>query len=184
MAEHASFTELAWQLGEVVRAVMDDLRPGLVDAALSGDRGERGNVRHADNFLSRYDLRAHNRYRELIEQLLPGGFVYASEEVEPEVIGGDPEPDLCVLVDPLDTSELAVRALHGYTHVLVYLAPGHYILHAAGGTVLALNGESLPLDHGLSTLADIAKAMAPRQKFVATASPQLARQILATLHTR
>ena len=25
-----------------------------------------------------------------------------------------------MLVDPLDTSELAVRALYGYTHVLVY----------------------------------------------------------------
>ncbi|HEY6789169.1 MAG TPA: hypothetical protein VI365_17840, partial [Trebonia sp.] len=35
-------------------------------------------------------------------------------------IGDDPDPDVCVLVDPLDTSELAVRALHGYTHVLVY----------------------------------------------------------------
>jgi myo-inositol-1(or 4)-monophosphatase len=47
-------------------------------------------------------------------------FVYASEEAEPEVIGDDSDPDLCVLVDPLDTSEPAVRALHGYTHVLVY----------------------------------------------------------------
>jgi myo-inositol-1(or 4)-monophosphatase len=312
MGEHASFTELAWQLGEAVRDVMDDLRPGLVEAALSGDHGERANTRHAGNFLSQYDLRAHDRYRELITRLLPAGFVYASEEAEPEVIGDDPDPDLCVLVDPLDTSELAVRALNGYTHVLVYsrdlrrpvaavvgdiyhyvqlylaarddhgkdsaslvtrdgdaramrcrtgvtelsqalvtsylmrpaerfrplaaqgdfldalsatasdgsrrgrigvdfgsvslchvaagftdatvefakgfaiwdLAPGHYILHAAGGTVLALNGEPLPLDYGLSTLADIAEAMAPRQKFAAAASPHLARQILGTLHTR
>jgi myo-inositol-1(or 4)-monophosphatase len=36
------------------------------------------------------------------------------------VIGDDPDPDLCVLVDPLDTSELAVRGLNGYTHVMVY----------------------------------------------------------------
>jgi myo-inositol-1(or 4)-monophosphatase len=48
------------------------------------------------------------------------GNVYASEEADPEVIGTDPDPDLCVLVDPLDTSELAVRGLHGYTHVMVY----------------------------------------------------------------
>ena len=38
----------------------------------------------------------------------------------PEVIGDDPDPDLCVLVDPLDTSELAVRGLNGYTHVMIY----------------------------------------------------------------
>jgi len=63
------------------------------------------------------------------------------------------------------------------------LAPGHYILHAARGTVLGLNGDPLPLDHGLTTLADIGHAMAPRQKFVAAATPQLAQQILDTIHT-
>lgn len=63
------------------------------------------------------------------------------------------------------------------------LAPGHYILHAAGGATLTLNGEPLPLDHALTTLDHIARAMAPRQTFVAAANPQLARQILNTLHT-
>lgn len=311
MTDQVTFPELAGQIGDVVRAVMDDIRPRLVQAALSGDRSERANTRHADNFLSSYDLWAQDRYRQMITLLLPAGFVYASEEAEPEVIGDDPDPDLCVLVDPLDTSELAVRALHGYTHVLVYsrglrrpvaavvgdiyhhvqlylaarhddgsdrasivtrdgathpmrcdtsttelsqalvtnylmrpaerfrplaaqgdfldalsssspdgtrrgrigvdfgsvslchvaagftdatvefakgfaiwdLAPGHYILHAAGGTTLTLNGEPLPLDHALTTLDDIARAMAPRQTFVAAANPRLARRILNTLHT-
>jgi myo-inositol-1(or 4)-monophosphatase len=64
------------------------------------------------------------------------------------------------------------------------LAPGHYILHAAGGTALTLNGDPLPLDHGLDTLVDIAQAMAPRQKFIAAANPQLAQQILTSLHNR
>jgi len=312
MACQVSFPELAEQIGQVVRTVMDDIRPALVGAALSGKRGERANIRHADNFLTSHDLWAHDRYRQLITPLLPAGFVYASEEAEPEVIGDDPDPDLCVLVDPLDTTELAVRALNGYTHVLVYsrslrrpvaavvgdiyhhiqlylaarhddggdraslvtrdgvahamrcdtnlaelnhalvtsylmrpaerfgplaeqrdflrvlgapshdgtrrgrigvdfgsvslchvaagftdatlefakgfaiwdLAPGHYILHAARGTVLSLNGDPLPLDHGLTTLADIGHAMAPRQKFVAAATPQLAQQILDTIHTQ
>lgn len=309
MACQVSFPELAGQIGQIVRMVMDDIRPALVDSALSGNRSERANTRHADNFLTSHDLWAHDRYRQLITPLLPAGFVYASEEAEPEVIGDDPDPDLCVLVDPLDTTELAVRALNGYTHVLVYsrslrrpvaaavgdiyhyiqlylaarhddghdraslvtrdgdartlrcdasatelnqalvtsylmrpaerfeplaaqhdllrvlgspshdgarrgrigvdfgsislchiaagftdatlefakgfaiwdLAPGHYILHAAGGTILSLDGEPLPLDHGLTTLAAIARAMAPRQKFVAAGSPQLAQQILSTL---
>jgi myo-inositol-1(or 4)-monophosphatase len=61
----------------------------------------------------------HRRYRELLTPIL-GSFVYASEEAEPEVIGDNPDPDRCVLVDPLDTSELAVRGLLGYTHVMVY----------------------------------------------------------------
>jgi len=120
MACQVSFPQLAEQIGQVVRTVMDEMRPKLLDAALSGDRSERPNTRHADNFLTSHDLWAHNRYRQLITPLLPAGFVYASEEAEPVVIGDDPDPDLCVLVDPLDTTELAVRALHGYTHVLVY----------------------------------------------------------------
>lgn len=310
MTDRVSFAELAWQISEVVRTVMDEIRPRLMEAALSGDHGERANTRHAGNLLTSHDLWAHDRYRQLITPLVPGGFVYASEEAEPEIVGEDPDPDLRVLVDPLDTSELAVRALNGYTHVLVCsrslrrpvaavvgdiyhhvqlylaarqedgtdqaslitrdgqtrplncgtritelrqalvanylmrpaerfeplarqagfldalsspatdgtkrgrigvdfgsiglchvaagftdamlefakgfaiwdLAPGHYILHATGGTTLDLNGQPLPLDHGLTTLADIARAMTPRQTFIAAASPQLARQILSTLH--
>jgi hypothetical protein len=120
MAHQASFPELARQVADVVRTVMDEIRPTLVEAALSGKHGERANTRHAGNLLTSHDLRAHDRYRLLMQPLLPAGFVYASEEAEPEVIGDDPDPDLCVLVDPLDTTELAVRALHGYTHVLVY----------------------------------------------------------------
>src|SRR5262245_38934430 len=98
---------------------MAEIRPRLVHAALSGNRGESQNVRHADNFLSVHDLWMHERYRQLISQYLDS-FVYASEEAEPIVVGNHPDPDLCVLVDPLDTSELAVRALNGYTHVMVY----------------------------------------------------------------
>lgn len=312
MTDQVSFAELTRQIGGVVRTVMDEIRPKLLEAALSGDSGERANTRHAGNLLTSHDLWAHERYRQLITPLLPQGFVYASEEAEPEIVGDDPDPDLCVLVDPLDTSELAVRALNGYTHVLIYsrslrrpvaavvgdiyhyiqlylaarqddgtdqaslitrdgqaslmhcgtrtvelshalvdnylmrpderfmplarqagflnalsspspdgakrgrigvdfgsvglchvaagftdamlefakgfaiwdLAPGHYILHAAGGTTLTLDGEPLPLDQDLTTLTDIARAMTPRQTFIATASPQLAQQILGTLDER
>jgi myo-inositol-1(or 4)-monophosphatase len=310
MTDQVSFAGLTRQVGDVVRTVMDEIQPRLLDAALSGDNSERANTRHAGNFLTSHDLWAHERYRQLITPLLPQGFVYASEEAEPEIVGDSPDPDLCVLVDPLDTSELAVRALNGYTHVLIYsrsmrrpvaavvgdiyhhvqlylaarqddgtdqanlitrdgqvrrlrcgtrsvelsqalvanylmrpgerfmplarqdrflkalsspspdgakrgrigvdfgsvslchvaagftdamlefakgfaiwdLAPGHYILHAAGGTTLALDGKPLSLDQDLTTLTDIARAMTPRQTFVATASPQLAQQILTALN--
>jgi myo-inositol-1(or 4)-monophosphatase len=86
---------------------------------LSGDRGEHNNLRHSDNFLSVHDLWAHERYQELLREHLDS-FVYASEEAEPLVVGQDPDPDLVVLVDPLDTSELAVRGLNGYTHIMIY----------------------------------------------------------------
>ncbi len=114
-----SVPELAVKVSEAVKEVMLDLRPRLIDAALTGQRGESKNDRHEDNFLSVHDMWAHQRYLELLTPIL-GSFVYASEEADPQVIGDDPEPDLCVLVDPLDTSELAVRALLGYTHVMVY----------------------------------------------------------------
>jgi myo-inositol-1(or 4)-monophosphatase len=300
--------QLATKVAEMVRTVMLDLRPRLVEAALTGKRGESENLRHEDNFLSEHDLWMHRRYRELLTPVL-GSFIYASEEAEPEVIGDNPEPDLCVLVDPLDTSELAVRGLLGYTHVMVHsraagqpvvavvgdifhhlqlyvgardeqgvdrafvitadseafelkqhskktlseslvtnflmrpgerfvplseqiqllqaldkpgadgksrgrigvdfgsvslchvaagmteaviefakgfavwdLAPGHYILHASGGTVLDLEGKPVPLDYQFGSLAEIATAMDRRQRFVAAGSLDLAKEIVATLH--
>ncbi|MFD0364961.1 inositol monophosphatase family protein [Nocardia sp. GCM10030253] len=291
----------------MVSTVIGEIRPRLVEGAISGEHAESANLRHSDNFLSVHDLWMHERYRQLLTEFLPS-FVYASEEADPQIIGDDPDPDLCVLVDPLDTSELAVRALHGYTHVMVYsralrrpiaavvgdifhhlqlylaardhtgrdqafvittdgilhplrlkgsaalseslvtnylmkpaerflplaeqtgliqalsrpspdgskrgrlgvdfgsiglchvaagftdamiefakgfaiwdLAPGHYILTAAGGTVLDLQGDPIPLDCGFGTLADIAKAMGHRQKFIAAADMPLARDIVDVL---
>ncbi|MFD6161119.1 inositol monophosphatase family protein [Nocardia sp. NPDC060256] len=99
--------------------MMDEIRPRLIEAALTGRRAEHDNPRHGDNFLSDFDLWMHQRYKELLVEHIPS-FVYASEEADPEVVGGEVDPDLCVLVDPLDTSEMAVRGLYGYTHVLVY----------------------------------------------------------------
>lgn len=300
---------LARDIAELVGTVIGEIRPRLVEAALSGRTGERANTRHADNFLSSHDLWMHQRYRELLTGLLPS-FVYASEEAEPQVIGDDPDPDLCVLVDPLDTSEMAVRGLYGYTHVMVYsralarpvvavvgdifhhfqlylaareddgedrawlitadgqahhlrldsappvdqalvtnffmkpaerfaplagqrqllealstrgsdgksrgrigldfgsvslchiaagltdatiefakgfaiwdLAPGHYILHAAGGAVIDLDGKPIALSADFGTLPDIAKAMKPRQRFIAAADAQLAKDLLALIDT-
>jgi myo-inositol-1(or 4)-monophosphatase len=294
-------------LESVVDTVMAESRPVLIEAALTGQHGEQRNTRHEGNFLSGHDLRMHRRYRELLAEWLPR-FIYASEEDEPHVIGPDPDPDLVVLVDPLDTSELAVRALHGYTHLLVYsrklarpiaaivgdifhdlrlytavhepdgrdrayvtlrygqrralaarptaglgaalitnysmrprerfmplasqrrfldalaiqdaagirrgrigvdfgsiglchiaagqtdgmiefakgfaawdLLPGHYILHAAGGTVLDLNGEPIDLDYGLDTAEHIATVMDSRRKFVAAATTRLAHEMLEAL---
>jgi myo-inositol-1(or 4)-monophosphatase len=272
------------------------------------ERSWADNTRHADNFLSVHDLWMHDRYRELLAGRLEGSFVYASEEAEPQVVGTEAEPDLCILVDPLDTSELAVRALNGYTHVMAYsrslarpvaavvgdiyhdvqlyvadqdedgvdrayattrdnvrrplgpraprklsesivtnflmrpnerflplsrqtgliealeepasdgrrrgrigldfgsvslchvaagfteaviefakgfaiwdLAPGHYILTAAGGVVVDLEGDDVPLDYRLKSKSDIAEAMEPRQPFIATGSRQLADEIVRAL---
>jgi len=119
MSRESVVPDLARRIADLVKEMMIEIRPRLVEAALSGQHGENENTRHEDNFLSVYDLWMHRRYKELLTKQIPS-FVYASEEADPEVIGTDPDPDLCVLVDPLDTSELAVRGLHGYTHVMVY----------------------------------------------------------------
>ncbi|MBN6052424.1 hypothetical protein JYK22_10820 [Nonomuraea sp. RK-328] len=307
MTSHPALSGLARQLAELVSTVIGEIRPRLIEAALSGNRSESRNVRHADNFLSEHDLWMHRRYRELLTHVLPS-YVYASEEADPQVIGDDPDPDLCVLVDPLDTSEMAVRALCGYTHVMVYsrslarpiaavvgdifhhlqiytaarddngqehayvitqdgdthalrldrsaplaeslitnfsmkpserfvplarqdglinalsrpaadgatrgrigvdfgsiglchiaagfsdamiefakgfatwdLAPGHYILHAAGGVVLGLEGHPIELDYGFDTVTGITKAMDDRYKFVAASSLPLAQEVLSAM---
>jgi myo-inositol-1(or 4)-monophosphatase len=62
------------------------------------------------------------------------------------------------------------------------LAPGHYILHASGGTVLDLDGKSIPLDYHFNSFTEIATAMNRRQRFVATGSTNLAQEIVASLH--
>ncbi|WP_181697848.1 inositol monophosphatase family protein [Nocardia sp. GTS18] len=296
-------SQLAQQITSMVSTMMDEIRPRLVQAGLSGRRSETENVRHEDNFLSDYDLWMHGRYKELLAELIPS-FIYASEEADPLIIGTDPEPDLCILVDPLDTSELAVRSLHGYTHIMVYsrslkrpiiavvgdifhhvqlyiglrdengsdrafmvtasgdrhalnkpsnarlsqalvtnysmrpkerflplagqqrfldalsapsedgkkrgrigvdfgsvslchvaagftdatvefakgfaiwdLSPGHYILNAAGGVVIDLEGNPISMDCGLNSLSEINKAMSARRKFIAAGNRALADQI-------
>jgi len=307
MAERTMPAGLGDDLATVVKSVMAEIRPKLIESAFSGNVGENENERHSDNFLSVHDLWMHDRYRELLADRL-GSFVYASEEADPEVVGSESEPDLCILVDPLDTSELAVRALNGYTHVMAYsrslgrpvasvvgdiyhhvqlyvasrhddgkdrayaittdgvsrqltpkppkalsesivtnflmrpaerfvplsrktgliealekpasdgkhrgrlgldfgsvslchvatgftesviefakgfaiwdLSPGHYILTVAGGVVVDLEGNPIPLDYGLTSIADIAAAMEPRQAFVAAGSMQLAQEIVNAL---
>lgn len=292
---------------DTVRTIIHEIRPRLIRSALSGAYAEKQNERHEDNFLSAHDLWMHQRYRVLLSERIPT-FVYASEEGDPEIVGDDPDPELLVLVDPLDTSELAVRGILGYTHVMVYsrtlarpiaavvgdlyhhiqlyiatrgtdgkdrayvaaengephpirikhgtdlstalvtnylmrpserlvplarqirfldalsrpspdgrshgrigvdfgsvslchvaagftdatiefakgfaiwdLAPGHYILRSAGGTVIDLDGNPLPLDRQLTSMADIASAMNRRQKFIAAATPELAYGILEVL---
>ncbi|WP_067659622.1 inositol monophosphatase family protein [Nocardia harenae] len=299
--------QLAEHIASAVVAMMTELRPRLVQAALTGQHSENQNLRHEDNFLSDHDLWMHARYREVLAEYIPA-FIYASEEADPQVIGAEKEPDLCVLVDPLDTSELAVRSLHGYTHVMVYsrslrrpiiaivgdifhhvqlyvglrdetgndtafvvtadgnrhslncpssvqlsealvtnylmrpderflplsrqssfidalsapaedgkrkgrigvdfgsvslchvaagftdatieiakgfavwdLSPGHYILHAAGGVVIDLDGNTIPLDSGLNSLEEINYVMSTRQKFIAAGNRTLADQIRQTL---
>jgi fructose-1,6-bisphosphatase/inositol monophosphatase family enzyme len=303
MSNESPIPELAQHVIGLVTTMMTQIRPRLVQAALTGRRAENENLRHEDNFLSDYDLWMHRRYKDLLVEFIPS-FIYASEEADPQIIGRDADPDLCVLVDPLDTSELAVRALHGYTHIMVYsrslkrpviavvgdifhhvqlylavrdndgsdqafmitadgdrhtltqpsharlsqalvtnylmrpderfqplaqqqrfldalsapaedgkrkgrigvdfgsvslchvaagftdatieiakcfavwdLSPGHYILHAAGGVTIDLEGNPVPLDCGLNSLPEINKAMDTRQKFIAAGNRALAEEI-------
>lgn len=300
--------DLAQRIAGLVRQLIGEIRPRLMQAALTGGRAENENLRHAGNFLSEFDLWMHQRYKELLVECIPS-FVYASEEADPEIVGDGTDPDLCVLVDPLDTSELAVRGLCGYTHIMVYsrvrarpvvavvgdifhyvqlyiaaddghgndraflitadgaehvldqttssvplsealvtnylmrpdqrfqplarqqkfmmalsapaadgrskgrigvdfgsiglchvaagfsdamiefakgfaiwdLAPGHYILHAAGGAVADLSGKLIPLDYDLRSLVDINDAMNTRQKFIAARTTSLVDEIQSTL---
>lgn len=302
MTTTGDIPKLGRHLADAASQAMNEIRPKLLQAALTGEAGESENTRHAENFLSEHDLWMHQRYQTLLQHSLQS-FVYASEEAAPIVIGPDPDPDLCILVDPLDTSELAVRGLHGYTHVMAYsrtlgrpvaavvgdifhhvrlyiaaldpgedkaflvttsgethrlrhrptrslnesivtnflmkpserftpltrqhrllealaqpgadgksrgrigvdfgsvglchvaagftdamiefakgfaiwdIAPGHYILHAAGGTVTDLHGHPLPLDYHLTHLDDITKAMDTRRTFIAATTTELATQL-------
>jgi len=63
------------------------------------------------------------------------------------------------------------------------LSPGHYILHAAGGSVIDLHGALIPLNYDLDSLSDIKSAMNRRQKFIAAGNLDLANEIRTTLRT-
>jgi len=119
--------KLAEELICVVEGILEKYSLILLKMALNKDRGEIKNIRHTDNFLSNIDLKIHNEYLKKIRPILPS-FIYASEEADPVIVGGgkNATPELMVLVDPLDTSELAVRGLYGYTHLLVYSLKKQY----------------------------------------------------------
>ena len=57
------------------------------------------------------------------------------------------------------------------------LSPGHYILHAAGGVTIDLDGNPIALDYGLNTLPEINKTMGQRRKFIAAGNQVLAEEI-------
>jgi len=93
----------------------------LIQMAISGDRKKIHNPRHEDNFLSEIDMKLHSEYRVKMSEVFPS-FIYASEEGDPQVYPTHHKglPEFLIIVDPLDTSELAIRGLCGYTHILVY----------------------------------------------------------------
>lgn len=113
--------EMMESLIKTVRAFITKYSDMLIEMAVSGDRKEIDNKRHKDNFVSQVDIELHREYKKELSHLLPS-FIYASEEGEPQIYPLECKhfPEFLVVVDPLDTSELAVRGLCGHTHVLVY----------------------------------------------------------------
>jgi myo-inositol-1(or 4)-monophosphatase len=105
----------------IVNDIMTRYSDTLIRMAVAGNRAELDNKKHKDNFLSEIDLEIHFEYRTRLSQVLPA-FIYASEEGDPQICpsGYGDWPEFAVIVDPLDSSELAVRGLHGHTQVLVY----------------------------------------------------------------
>ncbi|WP_406267919.1 hypothetical protein OH799_23290 [Nocardia sp. NBC_00881] len=63
--------DLAQRIASVVRQMMGEIRPQLIDAALTGRRAGNENLRHSDNFLSDYDLWMHERYKEVLVEHIP-----------------------------------------------------------------------------------------------------------------
>ena len=86
MSSETPIPELAQKIADLVKTTMSEIRPRLVQAALTGRRAENENLRHEDNFLSDYDLWMHQRYKDLLAEVLPS-FIYASEEDDPRIIG-------------------------------------------------------------------------------------------------
>ncbi|MFN0074010.1 MAG: inositol monophosphatase family protein [Chloroflexota bacterium] len=110
----------------IVESIIAVYSQRLIESAVNGVYGEIRNHRHEDNFLSVNDLEIHTLYFDEFSKVF-SSFVYASEEDDPRLYGSTRHrtPEYVVLVDPLDTSELAVRGLSGYTQVIIFSANSH-----------------------------------------------------------
>jgi myo-inositol-1(or 4)-monophosphatase len=118
--------KLAAGLCAIVEGAIERFGGSLLETAL-GNQGAslRADVKPGD-FVSTFDLELHDYYCQQLSNLLPD-FILASEEAEVRALHrgralSSPGliTDLIALVDPLDSSELAVRGLHAHTHVLLY----------------------------------------------------------------
>ena len=114
-------SDLAESLISFVEDMTKSYSAVLLEMAVRRERKEKTNQRHPTNFLSEIDCQLNDKYKAYLQTLLPA-FVYASEEEGPDVWppGFTEMPEYLAIVDPLDTSELAVRGLNGYTHITLY----------------------------------------------------------------
>lgn len=93
----------------------------LIQMAVANERKEIINKMHPDNFASQIDVELHNEYLVKLSEVLPS-FILVSEEGDPQIypVHSTNFPEFLVIIDPLDTGDLAVRGLYGYTQALVY----------------------------------------------------------------
>ena len=63
MSRESAVPDLASRVADLVKGMIAEVRPRLVEAALSGQRGENENTRHEDNFQSVHDLWMHQLYK-------------------------------------------------------------------------------------------------------------------------
>lgn len=111
--------ETLTQILELTSEIINSYKYKLIKIAADGDPTILDNKRHIDNFLTQSDLELNELYLQGFKSILTD-FVFVSEETEPEVIGNANELKYMIIVDPLDTTELAVRALNGYTQFIIY----------------------------------------------------------------
>src|SRR5260370_36493974 len=105
--------ELAEPIVDAVCQLSDRVSRRLLEIAVAGNWAdlERG-WKDGRNYLSAFDQELNDEYKRCIGKLLPA-FLYVSEEQGTEMIPCEYSgvPEFIVIVDPLDTSELAVRGL-------------------------------------------------------------------------
>lgn len=128
-------------------------------------------------------------YRKHLKSIF-NNFIYLSEESNPFVVGNKKleDVDRILIVDPLDTSEMAVRGLVGWTHLVVLDKPsgdilasivgdffhplrifyalkgktGAYVRTCGGNVVMLHHSEEKSLRHALVT----SFTMKPNERFL------------------
>lgn len=104
---------------KVVSDVIENYRSKIIETAVFKMSVQLNNDKHCDNLLTSLDIDINKAYFAELSKIMKD-FLFVSEESDPKIVGRESDLQYFVILDPLDTTELAIRGLNGYTQMIIY----------------------------------------------------------------
>lgn len=116
-------TELSDNYKDIISSIVIDViekySPVLSSMAYNGQYWSLWNNFTGDNFSMDIEYEIDDYYYERFQKIIPN-FVWISEQRELTITQDNEIPRYVIIIDPIDTTELACRGLAGHTHVTVF----------------------------------------------------------------